>query len=135
LQGKQIDGRYYGLGLGCFIEGAVVQEPGSVLMEQLCYDGNGQLLAGSFADYALPIASDFSNIRSLSFELQPCPNNPLGAKSAGEGGLIAVGGAVGNAIAAALTGFGVEPRDLPLSPAKLWNLIDRARAENPSGGA
>jgi carbon-monoxide dehydrogenase large subunit len=114
--------------------GSLVQGLGSVFMEHLQYDEAGQLLAGSFMDYALPIASNFSHLRSLLLELRPCPNNPLGAKGAGEGGLIAVGGAVANAIAAALVDFGVEPRDLPLSPAALWKLIDQARNEKPSCG-
>jgi carbon-monoxide dehydrogenase large subunit len=70
--------------------------------------------------------------------LVPCPNNPLGAKGAGEGGLIAVGGVIGNAIAAALRSLSVEPRDLPVSPPRLWHLIDdarRSRAERLSRGA
>ena len=61
-----------------------------------------QLLTGSLADYLLPTATDFPNIRGISLALRPCPNNPLGAKGAGEGGLIVVGGVIGNAIAAAL---------------------------------
>ncbi len=107
--------------------GAVVQGLGSVFFEHLQYDENGQLLTGSLADYLLPTASDFPRIRSVSLELRPCPNNPLGAKGAGEGGLIAVGGVVSNAIAAALRAFSVEPRDLPLSPPRLWQLIAQAQ--------
>ncbi|HEU5017561.1 MAG TPA: xanthine dehydrogenase family protein molybdopterin-binding subunit [Pseudolabrys sp.] len=107
--------------------GAVVQGLGSVFLEHLQYDENGQLLTGSLADYLLPTATDFPRIRGLSLGLRPCPNNPLGAKGAGEGGLIAVGGVIGNAIAGALRSFGVQPRDLPLSPPRLWHLIDQAR--------
>ncbi len=107
--------------------GAVVQGLGSVFFEHLQYDENGQLLTGSLADYLLPTASDFPRIRSVSLGLRPCPNNPLGAKGAGEGGLIAVGGVVSNAIAAALRAFSVEPRDLPLSPPRLWQLIAQAQ--------
>ncbi len=114
--------------------GAVVQGMGSVFMEHLKYDENGQLLTGSLADYVLPTASDFPNIRSISLGLRPCPNNPLGAKGAGEGGLIAVGAAVGNAIAAALSDFGVEPRDLPLSPPALWQLIADAQRNQQGSG-
>ena len=107
--------------------GAVVQGLGSVFLEHLQYDENGQLLTGSLADYLMPTATDFPRIRGVSLGLRPCPNNPLGAKGAGEGGLIAVGSAIGNAVGAALRSLDVEPRDLPLSPARLWQLIDQSR--------
>jgi carbon-monoxide dehydrogenase large subunit len=107
--------------------GSVVQGLGSVFLEHLQYDENGQLLTGSLADYLLPTATDFPHIRGISLGLRPCPNNPLGAKGAGEGGLIAVGGVVSNAIAAALRSLSVQPRDLPLSPPRLWRLIEDAR--------
>ena len=109
--------------------GAVVQGLGSVFLEQLQYDSNGQLLTGSLMDYRLPIASDFPRIRGFSLGLRPSPNNPLGAKGAGEGGLIAVGGVIANAVAAALRSLQVEPRDLPLSAPRLWELIQSARSE------
>ncbi len=107
--------------------GALVQGLGSVFLEHLQYDENGQLLTGSLADYLLPTADDFPPLRSVSLALRRCPNNPLGAKGAGEGGLIAVGGVIANAVAAALRSFGVEPRDLPLSPPRLWQLIQKNR--------
>lgn len=112
--------------------GAVVQGLGSTFLEHLQYDDNGQLLTGSLADYALPTATDFPHVRSVSLGLRPCPNNPLGAKGAGEGGLIAVGGVICNAVAAALRTLSIEPCELPLSPARVWHLIDRARAVSPS---
>jgi carbon-monoxide dehydrogenase large subunit len=108
--------------------GAVVQGLGSVFLEQIHYDEQGQILTGSFADYLMPSADDFPVIRSISLGLRPCPNNPLGAKGAGEGGLIATGGAVGNAIAAALRPIGVEPCHLPFTPPRLWQLIQDRRA-------
>lgn len=61
-------------------------------------------------------------------ELKPSPNNPLGAKGAGEGGIIPVGGVIANAVANALSEFGIEPSALPLSPPRLWQLIEEARA-------
>jgi carbon-monoxide dehydrogenase large subunit len=109
--------------------GAVVQGLGSVFQEHLQYDSSGQLLTGSLMDYRLPIASDFSQIRGFSLGSRRSPNNPLGTKGAGEGGLIAVGGVIANAIAAALRSFHVQPRDLPLSAPKLWTLIQSARAQ------
>ncbi|MCG6204226.1 xanthine dehydrogenase family protein molybdopterin-binding subunit [Rhodopseudomonas sp. HC1] len=103
--------------------GSVVQGLGSVFLEQIHYDEDGQLLTGSLAEYLLPSVANFPNIRSVSLELRPSPNNPLGAKGAGEGGLIAVGGAVGNAIAGALRSFGCEPCHLPFTPPRLWHLM------------
>jgi carbon-monoxide dehydrogenase large subunit len=107
--------------------GAVVQGLGGALLEHLIYDADGQLLTGSFADYLIPTASDFPVIRAFSLEDKPSPNNPLGAKGAGEGGIIPVGGIIGNAVAAALASLGVEPRELPLSPPRVWQLIAAAQ--------
>jgi aerobic carbon-monoxide dehydrogenase large subunit len=104
--------------------GAVVQGLGGTLLEHLLYDGDGQLLTGSLADYLIPSASDFPCIRGVTMETAPSPNNPLGAKGAGEGGIIAVGGAIANAVASALSPFGVQPRELPLSPNRIWHLLN-----------
>jgi carbon-monoxide dehydrogenase large subunit len=107
--------------------GAVVQGLGGAFLEHFVYDEAGQLLTGSFADYLLPTASDFPKIRAVALELKPSPNNPLGAKGAGEGGIIPVGGVMANAVAAALGVLAVQPRDLPLSPPRVWELIEQAR--------
>jgi carbon-monoxide dehydrogenase large subunit len=107
--------------------GAVVQGLGGALMEQLSYDEQGQLLTGSLADYLIPTAADFPKIRGLVVESHPSPINPLGAKGAGEGGIIPVGGVMANAVADALSSLAVEPRDLPLSPSRVWQLVQDAR--------
>ena len=109
--------------------GAIVQGLGGALLENLAYDADGQFLAGTLADYLLPTASDFPAIRAHALELRPAPHNPLGAKGAGEGGIIPVGGVIANAVANAL---GVEPRILPLSPARVWELIQQARVHRTS---
>jgi aerobic carbon-monoxide dehydrogenase large subunit len=108
--------------------GSIVQGLGGAFLEHLVYDEEGQLLTGSFADYLMPTASDFPNIRSITVELKPCPNNPLGAKGAGEGGLIPVGGIMANAVADALSHLNVQPMELPLSPPRIWQLIEEAEA-------
>jgi carbon-monoxide dehydrogenase large subunit len=108
--------------------GAIVQGLGGALLEQFHYDENGQFLTGSFADYLLPSASDFPRIRAVALELKPCPNNPLGAKGAGEGGIIPVGAVIANAVAAALSSLGVQPHALPLSPPRVWEMIQAANA-------
>jgi carbon-monoxide dehydrogenase large subunit len=114
------------------VTGATVQGLGSVFSEHLPYDADGQLLVGSLADYMVPLATDYPNLRAISMQLYPSPNNPLGAKGAGEGGIIPVGGAISNAIASALGPLGVQPRELPLTPPRLWELINDAGSSPPS---
>ena len=91
-----------------------------------------QLLTGTLADYLMPTASDFPTVRAVALEEKPAPHNPLGAKGAGEGGIIPVGGVIANAVAAALRALGVEPRELPLSPPRVWAMIAAARREATS---
>jgi carbon-monoxide dehydrogenase large subunit len=107
--------------------GAVVQGLGGVFLEQLVYDEQGQLLTGSLADYLLPVADSFPCIRAFALENHPSPHNPLGAKGAGEGGIIPVAGVIANAVSAALHSLGASAHELPLSPSRLWHLIDAAR--------
>jgi carbon-monoxide dehydrogenase large subunit len=107
--------------------GSVVQGLGGAMMEHLVYDQQGQLLTGSLADYLIPTASDFPNIRSVVLENHPSPINPLGAKGAGEGGIIAAGGVMANAIANALGTLGVQPRELPLTPTRIWELVQAGK--------
>ncbi len=103
--------------------GSIVQGLGGTLLEHFVYDDEGQMLSGSLADYLVPLATDFPNIRSSSIELRPSPNHPLGAKGAGEGGTLPVGGILANAVAAALRDFNVQPMELPLSPDRIWRLV------------
>ena len=105
--------------------GAIVQGLGGALMEHLVYDADGQLLTGTLADYLMPTATDFPYIHAVALEDKPAPHNPLGAKGAGEGGIIPVGGIIANAVAAALKPLGVDPHELPLSPPKVWGLINK----------
>jgi aerobic carbon-monoxide dehydrogenase large subunit len=111
--------------------GAIVQGLGGTFLEHLAYDEHGQLLTGSLADYLMPSTSDFPVVRAVALEEKPAPHNPLGAKGAGEGGIIPVGGVIANAVAAALRAFGVEPRELPLSPSRVWELIEKAPKRDP----
>ena len=107
--------------------GAMVQGLGGVLLEHLLYDENGQLQVGSHADYLLPSVLDFPVLRVFISGDHPSPNNPLGVKGAGEGGIIATAGVVSNAVASALSAFGVLATSLPLSPARVWEMIHQAR--------
>ena len=112
--------------------GSLVQGLGGALLEDLRYDDDGQLLTGSLADYLLPTASDFPKLRAIVTDMFPSPINPLGAKGAGEGGIISAGGIVANAVANALSAFGVEPRELPLTPHRIWEMVEAGRGRSSS---
>jgi carbon-monoxide dehydrogenase large subunit len=104
--------------------GAVAQGLGGTFFEHLRYDAEGQFLTGTLMDYALPRATDFPEIRAFVLENSPSPHNPLGAKGGGEGGIVPVAGVIANAVAAALTSFGVKPNELPLPPQRIWQLLN-----------
>jgi aerobic carbon-monoxide dehydrogenase large subunit len=112
--------------------GALVQGLGGVFLDQVLYDGEAQILNTSLADYLVPLACDFPNVRAITMELRRSNTNPLGAKGAGEGGMVAVAATAANAVAAALAPLGVEVRELPLSPAQLWRLVNSNGSANPS---
>ena len=107
--------------------GAVVQGLGGALFEQFVYDNQAQLLTGSLADYLLPSATDIPPIHAVTLANHPCPHNPLGAKGAGEGGIIPVGGVIANAVADALREAGAEPNELPLTPPRVWSMARASR--------
>jgi carbon-monoxide dehydrogenase large subunit len=107
--------------------GALVQGLGGVFLEHLVYDQDAQILNASLADYMVPLASDFPNVRAITMELRRSKTNPLGAKGAGEGGMVAVAATAANAVAAALKPLGVELRELPLSPALVWKMMHAGR--------
>jgi aerobic carbon-monoxide dehydrogenase large subunit len=110
--------------------GALVQGLGGVFLDQVLYDGDAQILNTSLADYLVPLACDFPNVRAITMELRRSKTNPLGAKGAGEGGMVAVAATAANAVAAALAPLGVEVRELPLSPAHLWRLVNSGGRTN-----
>jgi len=101
--------------------GAAAQGIGWATMEQLVHDGNGQLLTGTFLDYALPRAEDVGRLEVTSVEV-PAPDGPLGAKGIGEAPVIAGAAAIANAVAAAT---GVRLRDLPMHRQRVWRALNR----------
>ncbi len=111
--------------------GGLVQGLGGAFLDHLVYDAEGQLLTASFADYLLPTASDFPNVRAVTLEDHPSPSNPLGAKGAGEGPIVNVAGTIGNAIAVALRPLGVRIVEMPFSPQRVFAAI--AEAKNSAG--
>jgi aerobic carbon-monoxide dehydrogenase large subunit len=108
--------------------GAAVQGIGATILEELVYDDNGQLLSGTFMDYTLPTSTDAPSIDSIILEEAPSPLNPLGVKGAGEGGIVATGAALANAVSHALASLGIQVTALPLSPDRIRSWI---RASSP----
>jgi carbon-monoxide dehydrogenase large subunit len=103
--------------------GGAVQGIGGTILEELVYGENGQLLSGSLLDYALPTSSDVPSIEDVILEEAPSPRNPLGVKGAGEGGIVATGAALANAVAHALASCGVQVTALPLSPDRIKAML------------
>jgi carbon-monoxide dehydrogenase large subunit len=114
------------------LQGAVAQGIGAALLEELVYDGAGQLLSGTFVDYLLPTAVEVPGAAVDHLET-PAPHTPTGIKGMAEGGLIAAPAAIANAVADAL-GAGPAVTFYPLSPARLVRIIDEARKPGPSSG-
>ncbi len=105
------------------IHGGVAQGVGQALMESIVFDAAGQLLTGSFQDYAMPRADDFPDLVSELAEV-PAKTNPLGVKGAGEAGATGAPPAVISAILDALTPLGIEHIDMPATPHKVWQAIN-----------
>ena len=110
--------------------GGIVQGIGQALLEHVVYDENGQLISGSFTDYALPRAHD---VCSFVVESRPVParTNPLGVKGCGEAGCAGSLPAVMNAVVDALSIYGIRHIDMPATPERVWRAI---RAAAASGG-
>jgi carbon-monoxide dehydrogenase large subunit len=107
------------------IVGGTVQGIGGALSEHLVYDDEGQLLSGTFLEYALPKASDVPPIEVVTL-CTPSPFTPLGMKGVGEGGAIAPGPCLANAVSDALAPLGVSVDATPLTPEAIRKLIHEA---------
>jgi carbon-monoxide dehydrogenase large subunit len=107
------------------IHGGIGQGIGQTLLERIVYDAaSGQLLTGSFMDYALPRADDLPNLATALNEV-PSPRNPLGVKGAGEGGITGALAAVMGALADALSPHGVRHIDMPATPERVLRAMGR----------
>jgi len=109
------------------IQGGVAQGIGNAFYEQLHWSEDGQLMNASFMDYLLPTATDVPAIESDHVET-PAPWNELGVKGAGEAGAIPVGALFAQALDDAFADVGLEIREIPLSPNRLFELVEEARA-------
>jgi len=109
------------------IHGGVAHGIGNAFYEQLVYDEQGQLLNASFMDYLIPSATDVPPIETAHRET-PSPYNPLGLKGVGEAGCIPTGALFAQAVESALAGSGIEITEIPLSPNRLFELIEQAKA-------
>jgi carbon-monoxide dehydrogenase large subunit len=109
--------------------GGVVQGIGQALMEHQVYDrSSGQLITGSFMDYAMPRAAVMPDVE-CALEEVPCKTNPLGVKGIGESGTIGAPPAIINAVIDALRPLGVDTIDMPATPLRVWETIQRAKAK------
>jgi carbon-monoxide dehydrogenase large subunit len=109
------------------LHGGIAQAIGQALMEHAVFDPeSGQLLSGSFMDYAMPRATDIPNF-TVGFNNVPCTTNVLGIKGVGEAGSVGALGAVMNAVVDALTPLGIRHLDMPATPPKVWAAIRAAK--------
>jgi carbon-monoxide dehydrogenase large subunit len=108
------------------IHGGVAHGIGNSYYEQLVYDSNGQLLNASFMDYLLPTANDVPHIESGHIET-PSPLNPLGIKGVGEAGAIPTGALFVQTVEDALADYNIEICEIPLSPNRLFEILNRAK--------
>ncbi len=109
------------------VHGGVVHGIGQALFERIHYDESGQLITGTFADYALPSAADVPSFETDRTET-PSPVNSLGVKGVGEAGTIAASATVTNAVIDALRPLGVTFMNMPLSPMRIWEEIQEAKS-------
>jgi carbon-monoxide dehydrogenase large subunit len=109
------------------IHGGVVQGMGQCFMENARYDETGQLLTGSFMDYAIPHFTDFSAPIEWQSHPVPATTNPLGAKGCGEAGCAGAMTSVMNAVVDALSELGIRHFDMPASPQRVWEIIRNTR--------
>ena len=109
------------------IHGGVAQGLGQALLEHCAYDGGGQLVSGSFMDYAVARADDLPLFVTECDESQPCTHNPLGAKGCGEAGSIGAPAAVVSAALDALAPLGVTHLEMPLTSEQVWRRIREAK--------
>jgi CO/xanthine dehydrogenase Mo-binding subunit len=113
------------------VHGGVAQGIGNAYYEQVVYDENGQMLSGTFMDYLLPTALDVPRV-DVGHQETPSPLNPMGIKGAGEAGAIPVGPLFAQTLENALQIEGLEIKEIPVGPGRLWELVEAARASaNP----
>jgi carbon-monoxide dehydrogenase large subunit len=111
------------------IDGGIAMGVGQILMEDIKFDEQGQILTGSFMDYAMPRASDLTGFHVDSNPV-PTKSNPLGVKGAGEAGCVGAMPAVANALVDALSVLGIKHVEMPATPEVLWRAIHEARSKN-----
>jgi len=108
------------------VHGGITHAIGQALYEQVVYDAEGQLVTGTFVDYALPTAAEVPSFETDRTET-PSPSNSLGVKGVGEAGTIAASPAITNAVIDALRPLGIDFINMPLTPMRVWAALEQAR--------
>ena len=111
------------------VHGGIAQGLGQALCENVVFDDQGQLLTGSFMDYAMPRAADLGTAPRFTTESVPTAANPLGMKGCGEAGTVGALGAISNAVADALIPVGETRVDMPFTPSRVWGWLQDARGK------
>ncbi|MEY4225291.1 MAG: hypothetical protein RL190_48 [Actinomycetota bacterium] len=109
------------------VHGGIIQGLGQALYEETVYGEDGQMLTPTLVEYLVPSAADVPPM-TLARTTTPSPSNPMGVKGIGEAGTIAASSAIVNAAVDALSGLGVRHLEMPLQPARVWNVIQEAKS-------
>jgi carbon-monoxide dehydrogenase large subunit len=115
------------------VHGGITHGLGQALFERIHYTDEGQLVTGTFVDYALPTAAELPSFETDRTET-PSPVNSLGVKGVGEAGTIAGSATVTNAVIDALRPLGVDYINMPLTPMRIWEAINQGQGASPEGG-
>jgi len=114
------------------VHGAVAQGIGAALLEEIVYDDEGQFVTASLADYLVPVATTVPPIGIVHIEAD-LPKTLGGFRGMGEGGTIGAPAALANAVSDALAHLGVEVDTLPISPERIFRLVEASRAQGSAG--
>jgi carbon-monoxide dehydrogenase large subunit len=115
------------------VHGGITHGLGQALFERIHYNDDGQLVTGTFVDYAVPTAAELPSFETDRTET-PSPVNSLGVKGVGEAGTIAGSATVTNAVIDALRPLGVDYINMPLTPMRIWEAINQGQGASPEGG-
>jgi carbon-monoxide dehydrogenase large subunit len=109
------------------VHGGIIQGLGQALFEETVYSEDGHMLTPTLVEYLVPSAADVPPM-TLHRTTTPSPSNPMGVKGIGEAGTIAASSAIVNAAVDALSVIGVRHLEMPMQPARIWNVMQEAKS-------